>query len=345
VWQIRVDLPGREKYMGNLLQALYSDITTKGGEENFKRHVEEEVSLLPKQLQQIPSNSNSNTALTAANRIYGTSSTAAAVASMANKTQQALQTVHIAGGVSTAVGAVATVAGPVGMASSWTVDKLVQLRRWWKTRMHLHALVLIYFMALDEHEDANLLDALVFTIQQKKIKLSKAGLKGLIPGYVALETQYTHLTKLWDGSLKVKEYDAAKTLFEYAYELNNEYAQRAIAELFNGGGSGLEDLITKVNLLDKDDYSTMLRSDDDEPDDDAGSHSSSSSDWGNKTGFGRLEKEVAAPMGKTAKMGLLQKTVANLKGRGDYTPLDQTYESADEPKEECIRKIVSKLDS
>jgi hypothetical protein len=263
--------------MGNLLQALYNDIRTKGGEKNFDRHVEEEVSLLPKQLQQIPSNSNSNTALRAANRSYAASSASATVASLANETQQALQTIHITGGVSTAVGAVATVAGPVGMASSWTVDKLIQLRRWWKTKMHLHSLVLIYFMAVDEQQDVNLLDAIVFAIQQKKIKLSKAGLKGLIPGAVALETQYAHLTKLWDGSLKVKEHDAAKTLFEYAYEKNNEYAQRVIAELFNGGGSGLEQLVTKVNLLDKEDYSTMLRSDDDGPDDDSGSHSSSSS--------------------------------------------------------------------
>jgi hypothetical protein len=333
--------------MGNLLQALYSDIRNKGGEKNFDRHVEEEVSLLPKQLQQIPSNSNSNTALTAANRSYAASSASATVAGLANKTQQALQTIHITGGVSTAVGAVATVAGPVGMASSWTVDKLVQLRRWWKTKMHLHSLVLIYFMAVDEQQDVNLLDAMVFAIQQKKIKLSKAGLKGLIPGAVALETQYAHLTKLWDGSLKVKEHDAAKTLFEYAYEKNNEYAQRVIAELFNGGGSGLEQLVTQVNLLDKEDYSTMLRSDDDGPNDDSGSHSSSSSssNWGNKTGFGRLDEEEDAPVGKTAKVGLLQKAVAKLRGREKYTPLDQTYQSADEPKEECIRKIMSKLDS
>jgi hypothetical protein len=335
--------------MGNLLQALYNDIRNKGGEKNFDRHVEEEVSLLPKQLQQIPSNSNSNTALMAANRSYAASSTSATAASLANKTQQALQTIHITGGVSTAVGAVATVAGPVGMASSWTVDKLVQLRRWWKTKMHLHSLVLIYFMAVDEKQDVNLLDAIVFAIQQKKIKLSKAGLKGLIPGAVALETQYAHLTKLWDGSLKVKEHDAAKTLFEYAYEKNNEYAQRVIAELFNGGGSGLEQLVTQVNLLEKEDYSTMQRSDDDGPDDDSGSHSSSSasssSNWGNKTGFSSLEDEDDAHTGKTAKVGFLQKAVAKLRGRGEHTPLDQTYQSADEPKEECIRKITSKLDS
>jgi hypothetical protein len=85
------------------------------------------------------------------------------------------------------VGAAAVAAPALGVVA---LGKLVaHLVRFWKTQKHVNQLVIIYFMALDAGEsDDDLLNAMVYAMQQKKVKLDRNGIASVIPGLVELES-------------------------------------------------------------------------------------------------------------------------------------------------------------
>jgi hypothetical protein len=144
--------------------------------------------------------------------------------------------------VAVATVGMATVAAPaLGVVA---LGKLVaHLVCFWKTQQHVNQLVIIYFMALDAGEsDDVLLNAMVYAMQQKKVKLDRNGVASVIPGLVELEKTYNGITKLLNGVKGLDRMDQAGVLYQYSYVNGNEWAKRTVAELLGGmPGKGLDE--------------------------------------------------------------------------------------------------------
>jgi hypothetical protein len=168
------------------------------------------------------------------------------------------------------VGAAAVAAPALGVVA---LGKLVaHLVRFWKTQKHVNQLVIIYFMALDAGEsDDDLLNAMVYTMQQKKVKLDRNGAASVIPGLVELEKTYHGITKLLNGVKGLDRKDQAAVLYEYSCVKGNEWAKRTVAELLGGmPGKGLDER-PNVAGSDVDVFAMATSSDDpimDSPDED-----------------------------------------------------------------------------
>lgn len=201
---------------------------------------------------------------------YGLTTKLSSAVSGAGSAASAALKVHSTAVAVGTVGA-ATVAAPaLGVVA---LGKLVaHLVRFWKTQKHVNQLVIIYFMALDASEtDDVLLNAMVYAMQQKKVKLDRNGVASVIPGLVELEKTYNGITKLLNGVKDLERKEQAGVLYQYSYVNGNEWAKRTVAELLGGmPGKGLDET-PNVAGSDVDVFAMATSSDDpimDSPDDD-----------------------------------------------------------------------------
>jgi len=192
---------------------------------------------------------------------YGLATKLSSAVSGASSAAAATLQIHSTAFAAATVGVAAAAAPALGVVA---LGKLVaHLVCFWKTQKHVNQLVIIYFMALDAGEsDDVLLNAMVFAMQQKKVKLDRNGIASVIPGLVELEKAYSGITKLLNGVSGLKRKEQAGVLYEYSYVKGNEWAKRTVAELLGGmPGKGLDET-PNVAGSDVDVFAMATRSDD-----------------------------------------------------------------------------------
>jgi hypothetical protein len=246
--RFRVGLEGDD--MGPLMTALVLKALGNG---SLKEAISEDgVQLdrlsnedLERELEGAPLLARSRTPLSAAAAAgkagYGVATKLSSAVSGASSAAAASLKVHSTVVAVGTVGAAAVAAPALGVVA---LGKLVaHLVRFWKTQKHVNQLVIIYFMALDAGEsDEVLLDAMVYAMQQKKVKLDRNGVASVIPGLVELEKGYNGITKLLNGVKGLERTEQAGVLYQYSYVKGNEWAKRTVAELLGGmPGKGLDE--------------------------------------------------------------------------------------------------------